>query len=121
MRRTHVQRQQELSQVPRRIPNFPHPVISLPLTSLLSQPRPNVEDDMISNPSADDVDRPLTRPVRPSSPPESSRPALHDPALAHLHTPSSNVIPTPFQIPLPIPIQTPVPKRTLADALNLYA
>ena len=74
---------------------------------------------MISNPSDDNVDRPLTRPVRPSSPLASSRLALHDPALAHSRTPSSNVIPTPFQIPMPIPIQAPVPKRT--DALNPHA
>ena len=120
MRRTHLQRQQESSLVPRRIPNFPHPPVnSLPLTSLLSQPRPDVEDDMISNPSDDNVDRPLTRPVRLSSPLASSRLALHDPALAHSRTPSSNVIPTPFQIPMPIPIQAHVPKRT--DALNPHA
>jgi hypothetical protein len=69
MRRTHLQRQQESSQVPRRIPNVPHPPVnSLPLTSLLLQPRPDVEDDMISNPSDDNVDRPLTHPVRPSPP-----------------------------------------------------
>ena len=74
---------------------------------------------MISNPSDNNIDRPLIRPVCPSSPPASSRLTLRDPALTHLRTPSSNVILTPFQTPMPIPIHAPVPKRT--DALNPHA
>ncbi|KAI9451537.1 hypothetical protein F5148DRAFT_1290056 [Russula earlei] len=113
MHRAHHQPQQEPVQVPRRIPNFPHPPAnSLPITTLLSQPHRDPEEDMISNPSDDNIDRPSALPPVPSSRP----PSLHDPALAHSRTPSNNLIPTPFHISMPIPIQAPVPKRT--DALN---
>ena len=74
---------------------------------------------MISNPSNNNVDHSLTCPVCPSPPPVLSRLVLHDPALAHSCTPSSNAIPTPFQILMPVLIQAPVPKRT--DALKPHA
>jgi len=47
---------------------------------------------MISNPSDDNVNRPPTRLVYPASPPVSFGLVLHDPALAHSRTPSSNTI-----------------------------
>lgn len=76
---------------------------------------------MISNPSDDNVDRPLARPLHPSSRPPSSRLLLHDPGLAHSRNPSNHVMPMPipFPLPMPIPVQTPVPKRT--EALNPHA
>ncbi|KAI0285532.1 hypothetical protein BC826DRAFT_119175 [Russula brevipes] len=117
MRRAHHQQHQESNQVPRRIPNFPQPPVNpLPLTSLLPQPHRDVEEDMISNPSDDNVDRPFAPPFPSSSRPPSSRLSFHDPALAHSRHPSSNQIPTPFHITMPIPIQAPVPKRT--EVLN---
>jgi hypothetical protein len=74
---------------------------------------------MISNPSDDNLDRPLVRPFHPSSRPPTSRLPLHDPALAHSRHPSSNAMPMPFPLPMPIPIQAPVPKRT--EVLNPHA
>ncbi|KAH9992519.1 hypothetical protein BJV74DRAFT_962454 [Russula compacta] len=120
MRRVHHPQQRESIQVPRRIPNFPHPPVNpLPVTSLLSKPHRDSEDDMISNPSDDNVDRPSAPPFALSSRPSSSRLSLHDPDFAHSRNPSGNTIPTPFQFPMPIPIQAPIPKRT--DALNPHA
>jgi hypothetical protein len=75
---------------------------------------------MISNPSDDNVDRPLARPLHPSSRPPSSRLSLHDPGLVHSRNPSNHAMPMPmpfsFPPPMPIPVQAPVPKRT--EALN---
>ncbi|KAI0297544.1 hypothetical protein B0F90DRAFT_1912759 [Multifurca ochricompacta] len=120
MRRAHHQQQQESIQVPRRIPNFPHPPPNpLPLTSLVIHPLRVTEEDMISNPSDDSVDPPHALPLPPSSRPLSSRLSIHDPARAHSRAPSSNLVPTPFQMSMPIPIQAPVPKRT--EALNPHA
>jgi hypothetical protein len=119
IRRAHRQRQQESIQVPRRIPNFPHPPVnSLPLTSLLSQPLREAEDDMISNPSDDHTDRFRALPIPPSSRPPSSRLPMHDPARSHPHSrvPSTTVVHPQFPMTMTMPIQAPVPKRT--DVLN---
>ena len=90
-----------------------------PLTSLLSHPRLDTEEDMISNPSDDNVNYPFAHPFHHSSRPPSSRLSFHNPALAHSCMPSSNLMLTPFQLPMPIPIQAPVPKHT--EALNPHA
>jgi hypothetical protein len=120
IRRAHRQQQQEPIQVPRRIPNFPHPPVNpLPLASLLSQPRRAAEEDMISNPSDDNSDRSRALPVPSFSRPPSSRLPMHDPARAHSRAPSSSLVAPPFQMPMPIPIQAPVPKRS--DVLNPHA
>lgn len=119
MRRAHRQQHQDLIQTPRRIPNFPQPPAdSLPLTSLLSHSHRNAEQDMISNPSDDDLEQPPPPPFPTASRPPSSRLPLPDPTISHSHSrnPSNNLMSTPFQIPMPIPIQAPVPKRT--DVLN---
>jgi hypothetical protein len=117
MRRTHHQQQQ---QIPRRIPNFPHPPPNpQPLGSLLSQPR-ETDEDMISNPSEDSFDRPRALPIPPSSRPASSRLSIHEPILSHSRVPSSNLVQTPFQIQTSLPIQAPIPKRT-TEALNPHA
>ncbi|KAF8257860.1 hypothetical protein EI94DRAFT_1692001 [Lactarius quietus] len=114
MRRAHHQRQDS---IPRRIPNFPHPPPNpQPLTSLLSQPR-EIDEDMISNPSDDNLDRSRTLPL-PSSRPASSRLSIHDPIRVHSRAPSSNFVPTPFQLSTSLPIQAPVPKRTTEPVLN---
>src|SRR5258707_402353 len=115
MRSAHRQ-QQDLIQTPRRLPNFPQPPVDSlpPLTSLLSHR--DAEEDMISNPSDDNVEHPPALPFTTASRPSSSRRPLPDPAISHSRHPSNNLIPTPFQIPMPIPIQAPVPKRT--DVLN---
>ncbi|KAH9171750.1 hypothetical protein EDB89DRAFT_2114402 [Lactarius sanguifluus] len=98
MRRAHHQQQQDSIQIPRRIPNFPHPPPNTaPLSSLLSQPRRESDEDMISNPSDDNFDRPRALPLPPSS----------------------LLVPTPYQIPISLPIQAPIPKRT--DMLNPHA
>ena len=116
MRRDHHRQQQE---VPRRLPNFPHPPLNpQPLTSLLSQPG-ETDEDMISNPSDDGFGRPRALPLPPSSRPASSRLSIHDPIGPHSRTPSGNVVPTPFQMPNSLPIQAPIPKRT--EALNPHA
>ena len=117
MRRTRRQQHQDLIQTPRRIPNFPQPPVdSLPLTSLLSHSHRNAEEDMISNPSDDDLELPPAPPFPTASRPPSSRLPLPDPAISHSRNPSNNLMSTPFQIPMSIPIQAPVPKRT--DVLN---
>ena len=117
MRRAHQQQQQDSIQTPRRIPNFPHPPPNP--QSLLSQTPRESDEDMISNPSDDNFDRPRALPLPPSSRPASSRLSIHDPIRVHSRAPSSNLIPTPFQIPISLPIQAPVPKRT--EALNPHA
>ncbi|KAH9053318.1 hypothetical protein EDB87DRAFT_1652018 [Lactarius vividus] len=120
MRRAHHQQQQDSIQVPRRIPNFPHPPPNpAPLSSLLSQPRRESDEDMISNPSDDNFDRPRALPLPPSSRPPSSRLSMHDSIRAHSRAPSSNLVPTPYQMPISLPIQAPIPKRT--EALNPHA
>src|SRR6266702_383311 len=120
MRRAHQQQQQDSIQVPRRIPNFPHPPLNPPpLTSLLSRPRRESDEDMISNPSDDNFDRPRALPLPPSSRPPSSRLSMHDPIRAHSRAASSNLAPTPFQMPISLPIQAPIPKRN--EALNPHA
>lgn len=115
MRRARRQQHQDMIQTPRRIPNFPQPPVdSLPLTSVLSHSHRNAGQDMISNPSDDDLEPPP--PLFPtSSRPPPSRLPLPDPAISHSRNPSNNLMSS-FQIPMPIPIQAPVPKRT--DALN---
>ncbi|KAH8999723.1 hypothetical protein EDB92DRAFT_2080754 [Lactarius akahatsu] len=120
MRRAHHQQQQDSIQIPRRIPNFPHPPPNpAPLSSLLSQPRRESDEDMISNPSDDNFDRPRALPLPPSSRPPSSRLSMHDSIRAHSRAPSSNLVPTPYQIPISLPIQAPIPKRT--EMLNPHA
>ncbi|KAH9067004.1 hypothetical protein EDB83DRAFT_2542288 [Lactarius deliciosus] len=120
MRRAHHQQQQDSIQVPRRIPNFPHPPPNpAPLSSRLSRPRRESDEDMISNPSDDNFDRPRALPLPPSSRPPSSRLSMHDPIRAHSRAPSSNLVPTPYQIPISLPIQAPIPKRT--EMLNPHA
>ncbi|KAI9436935.1 hypothetical protein H4582DRAFT_366964 [Lactarius indigo] len=120
MRRAHHQQQQDSIQIPRRIPNFPHPPPNpAPLSSLLSRPRRESDEDMISNPSDDSFDRPRALPLPPSSRPPSSRLSMHDPILAHSRAPSSNLVPTPYQMPISLPIQAPIPKRT--ETLNPHA
>ena len=120
MRRVHRQQQQDLIQTPRRIPKFPQPPVdSLPLTSLLSHSHHNVEEDMISNPSDDNLEQRPAPPFPIASRPPASRLPLPDPALSHSRNPSNNLISTPFRIPMTIPIQAPVPKRT--DVLNPHA
>ncbi|KAH8981991.1 hypothetical protein EDB86DRAFT_3106937 [Lactarius hatsudake] len=118
MRRAHHQQQQDSIQVPRRIPNFPHPPLNpAPLSSML--PRRESDEDMISNPSDDNFDRPRALPLPPSSRPPSSRLSMHDPIRTHSRAPSSNLIPTPYQMPISLPIQAPIPKRT--EMLNPHA
>lgn len=52
-------------------PKFPRPPVDL-LTSFLSQPHPDADQDRISNPSDDSVDRPFAHPFR-----QSPRPPPH--------------------------------------------